>query len=185
MSLRGGVDVLGVDVHKIKMIESLPTPDLVAYTRTGVVSREAGVLELFRRTSPEGVCTFMAGHGVLSGLVWAHEQGYPWDHETTSASAKGGHLDCLRYAHENGCAWGWVCEYACESGYVDCLRYAHESGCPLSGWESYMAALEGNMGCLVYAHEHGFPLDARTSRAALMSGNVDCLRYVQEHGCPE
>ena len=50
----------------------------------------------------------------------------PWD-VYTCASAEG-HLECLRYAHENGCPWD---VYTCRSaGHLECLRYAHENGCP-------------------------------------------------------
>ncbi len=40
---------------------------------------------------------------------------------------KNGHLDCLRYAHENGCRWiTTTCIFAALNGHLDCLRYAHE-----------------------------------------------------------
>ena len=50
----------------------------------------------------------------------------------TCASAAGnGHLDCLKYAHENGCPWDEnTCAKAAINGHLDCLKYAHENGCP-------------------------------------------------------
>jgi len=49
----------------------------------------------------------------------------------TRAAAERGHLDCLKYAHENGCPWDLTCTKAAEKGgYDECLKYAHESGCP-------------------------------------------------------
>jgi hypothetical protein len=43
--------------------------------------------------------------------------------------AKGGHLEVLKYAHENGCPWSlWVCAYAAEGGHLEVLKYAHENG---------------------------------------------------------
>jgi len=57
--------------------------------------------------------------------------GCAWDRKTCEKAAEGGHLDCLRYAHENGCPWGSeTCEKAAEGGHVDCLNYALENGCP-------------------------------------------------------
>ena len=42
-----------------------------------------------------------------------------------------GHLECLKYAHENGCPWDWIdLFYAAQSGHLECLKYAHENGCP-------------------------------------------------------
>ena len=50
---------------------------------------------------------------------------------TCSYAAKNGHLDCLKYAHENGCPWDEdTCTNAAENGHLDCLIYAHENGCP-------------------------------------------------------
>ena len=70
-----------------------------------------------------------------------------------------GHLECLKYAHENGCPWDEkTCSKCCQkwsprvfeirarkrmslerirlvliaaqNGHLECLKYAHESGCP-------------------------------------------------------
>ena len=44
---------------------------------------------------------------------------------------KNGHLDCLKYAHENGCSWDIeTCANATYGCCLDCLKYAHENGCP-------------------------------------------------------
>ena len=46
-------------------------------------------------------------------------------------AAKNGHLECLKYAHENGCPWdGETCSEAAENGHLECLKYARENGCP-------------------------------------------------------
>ena len=46
-------------------------------------------------------------------------------------AAEGGHLECLKYAHENGCPWDeWTCSMAAFNGHLECLKYAHENGCP-------------------------------------------------------
>ena len=41
-----------------------------------------------------------------------------WNLDTTSRSARYGHLDCLRYAHENGCPWN-------EDTTIDSAFYGH------------------------------------------------------------
>ena len=38
-------------------------------------------------------------------LQWARENGCPWDEETCSEAASGGHLETLKWARENGCPW--------------------------------------------------------------------------------
>ncbi len=44
-------------------------------------------------------------------------------------AAGGGHLDCLKYAHENGCKWDkWTWYEAARKGQLECLKYALENG---------------------------------------------------------
>jgi hypothetical protein len=38
---------------------------------------------------------------------------------------------------------------------IDCLQYAHKNGCPWDSKTCYNAALHGDIDCLQYAHEHG------------------------------
>ena len=64
-------------------------------------------------------------------LIYAHENGCPWDRFTCSNAAEGGHLDVLKYAHENGCPWGQgTCTSAASAGHLDVLKYARENKCP-------------------------------------------------------
>ena len=50
---------------------------------------------------------------------------------TCSYAAEGGHLECLKYAHEKGCPWdAKTCSEAAQRGHLECLKYAHEKGCP-------------------------------------------------------
>ena len=41
-----------------------------------------------------------------------------------------GHLECLKYAHKNGCFLAeHVCDFAAEKGHLELLKYMHENGC--------------------------------------------------------
>ncbi|AGO84450.1 Ankyrin repeat domain containing protein [Pandoravirus salinus] len=116
---------------------------------------------------------------------WTAEH-FTWttDHPCAEAAAHG-HLDCLRYAHENGCRWDDViCTEAAAGGHVDALRYAHENGCPWDENTCANAAKEGHVDCLRYAHEHECPWDVWTWWNAARSGNLDCLQYAHENGLP-
>jgi hypothetical protein len=74
---------------------------------------------------------YAAWYGHLECLRYAHENGAPWDERTTSDAARNGHLDCLRYAHEHGAPWDErTTSYAARHGHLECLRYAYFRGCP-------------------------------------------------------
>ena len=55
-----------------------------------------------RLSLPEALIT-MNGH--LHVIVWARENGCPWDSKTCENAALNGHLDVLKWARENGCPW--------------------------------------------------------------------------------
>jgi hypothetical protein len=67
--------------------------------------------------------------GHIECLKYAHENGCGWDTLTCSKAAQGGHLDCMKYAHENGCEWDTeTCEDAAFKGHLECSKYARENG---------------------------------------------------------
>ena len=147
-------------------------------------------LESFGLPIPDDIlrnaCYRSAKRGHLECLRFAHENGSNWGGViVTNMSSAGGYLDCLRYAHENGCPWNKItCENASWGGHLDCLRYAHEHGCPWDRNTTENASGEGHLECLRYAHEHGCSWDEGTCAVASWSGHLDCLRYAHEHGCP-
>ncbi len=110
------------------------------------------------------------------------------DSKTCSRAANAGHLECLKYAHENGCSWGEneynVCNVAANAGHLECLKYAHENGCPWDEDTCWSAAVGGHILCLKYAHEQGCPWDGWTCSYAAKSGHLECLKYAHEQGCP-
>ena len=59
-------------------------------------------------------------------------------------AAMDGHLDCLKYAHENGCPWDEnTARYAALGGNLDCLKYVYENGCPWDVNTTACAASDG------------------------------------------
>ena len=90
-------------------------------------------------------------------------------------------MDCLKYAHENGCPWNTsTCSFAANNGHLECLKYAHERGCPWDVWTCAHAASNGQLECLKYLHEHGCPWDKdECIDAALAYGNTACLTYMR------
>jgi hypothetical protein len=100
-------------------------------------------------------------------------------------AATNGHLECLKYAHENDCSWDkWICAYAAGNNYIECLKYAHENGCPWDEWTCLFAAKHNSLECLKYAHENGCPWDSYTCSYAAEGGHLECLKYAHINGCP-
>jgi hypothetical protein len=102
-------------------------------------------------------------------------------------AARTGHLECLKYAHQNGCPLSkFLCYDAARNGHLDCLKYAHENGCP---WDEDLCsdtAENNHLECLKYAHENGCPWNADTCYNAALFRHLDfdCLKYAYENGCP-
>ena len=102
--------------------------------------------------------------------------GYKWNLYTCIYAASNGHLDCLKYAHENGCPF-LLDINICDSDvnnfiYRDDIFY--DNSC-------LAAAENGHLDCLIYAHESGCPLDENTFKKAAFNGHIDCLKYLYEN----
>ena len=159
------------------------------------------------------VLDFTARKGHLELLKWAKEEakldwpeGESDDDEldiytSCKAAALGGHLDCLKYCREKGCAWGlWVMESAAFSGSLDCLRYACENGASWSlfdfdeGFEIFddgdefwygvtqYAAAMGWLDIVQYCFEHGAPWSTFTCEYAAKNNHLATLRYALANG---
>jgi len=139
----------------------------------------------------EGLCENAVKDGDLERLKALRENDNPYrwyadlNWNATYYAAERGYLDCLRYAHENGCRWSSsVPLIAVQNGHMACLKYAHENGCPCNKETCYVAARKGNLGCLKYLHENGCPCNEEACEYAAAGGSLDCLKYLHEHGCP-
>ena len=131
------------------------------------------------------VCSLAASGGHLECLRYAHEHGCPWKADTCTYAARQGRLECLRYAHEHSCPWDAdTCAQAADNGQLECLRYARNNGCPWDAVTCAWAAGRGHLECLRYAHEHGCPWNADTCTYAARQGHLECLRYARNNGCP-
>ena len=106
----------------------------------------------------ERFCAQMALNGNVEFLRFLHENvGCPWDEETCREAAGNGHLECLKYARENGCPWNKkTCEFAAHRGHLECLKYAHENGCPWDKDTCWNAAAYGQLECNSYARSTSF-----------------------------
>ena len=103
-----------------------------------------------------------------------------------SWASREGHLEVLKYAHENGCPWNsWTCSSAARRGHLEVLKYAHENGCPWDELTCSRAARGGHLNVLKHLHENGCPWDKHTWSSAHRGGHLDVLAYARGRGCPE
>ncbi|KAG5176164.1 hypothetical protein JKP88DRAFT_249715 [Tribonema minus] len=83
----------------------------------------------------ERSCIAAAFEGDMTALSLLHTTcratGGGHDEEVCAAAAAGGHMDVLRWARGEKCAWdGRVCAEARVNGHLDVLRWAVSEGCP-------------------------------------------------------
>ena len=108
-----------------------------------------------------------------------------FDVDTCQEAATYGRLECLKYAHDNGCPWNEsTCTYAAVNRHLECLKYARDNGCPWNESVCSCAAYFGHLDCLKYAHENGCQWNKKTCQYAEWHGSLDCLKYAHENGCP-
>ena len=82
-------------------------------------------------TFDEDLCALAAQGGHLEVLKWLHENGYPWNEDTCELAARHGHLGVLQWARANGCPWdGWTCKYAARNAHSKLLSWAQANGAP-------------------------------------------------------
>ena len=143
-------------------------------------------IKIIINTHINKLCNYYSSIGNVVLLKHAHKNGYPWfNNRIIFIAIKNGHLECFKYAYENGCISNeWICSYIAIYGHLKCLKYAHENGCIWNEETCHNAAENGNLECLKYAHENGCSWDENTCNYASEKGHLECLKYAHENGCP-
>ncbi len=106
-------------------------------------------------------CAYAAKNGHLEVLKYLHEEAKaPWDFFTAAWAAEGGHLHILEYLVERKYDKYdvYACEDAADRGHLDCLKYLHET-----------AKAPWNEGAVEKAHENN---------------HTECLQYLLDNNCP-
>ena len=73
-----------------------------------------------------------------------------------------------------------VCTGAAMYGHVNCLRYAHENGCPWDKNTCVRAAMYGSLDCLKYAYHYGMR-DSRCLYYAKLGGHDECVSFLEKY----
>ena len=122
----------------------------------------------------------------LQCLIYAHENGCPWDDMTLYKAIQNDNFKCLEYAYENGCPSDIeMIDKACKSNNIKILKYVHEKmKLPFNDLSCTLCVLKGgNLECLKYAHENGSLLTENTFELALENNLFECIQYLVENNC--
>lgn len=153
-----------------------------------------------------------AKYGQLHCLQYIFEYTDKRDFSICHAAALNDHVNCLQYAHENGCKFHCIediiiekgslqclkymlkCDYKnylsdslCDKfakyGHLECIQYLRSFNCGWSNWTSANAAACGHLHVLKWLHENECPWNEWTCANSAQNGHLSCLQYAHEHGC--
>jgi hypothetical protein len=129
-------------------------------------------------------CYEVAKTNKLELLKWAREEKKcKWDHNTIQTAARQGNLEMVKYCVANECPINtWSCAYAALNGHLECLKYLHEEAkAPWSSRTASWAASNGHLHILEYLVERKYDrYDEYACECAAKHGHLDCLKYLHE-----
>lgn len=139
---------------------------------------------------PWGVFTSRSAvHGGLACLKYVCENGCPINEMVYSEAARTGDVSILNYLKTLSCARDIsACVLAAKMGHLECLKYLHQDGCPWGDEQICVAAAEtGKLECLKFALQNGCPISNVTFQASRSKVfaykervNKNCEKYVRK-----
>ena len=129
-------------------------------------------------------CWQVAHTNKLELLRWAREEKKcEWDTETIDTVAQNGNLEMLKYCLANQCPMDdYACAHAAKYGHLECLKYLHEEvNVPWNAHTSAWATLKGHLHILEYLVERKYDkFNKDVCKYAAMTGHLDCLKFLRE-----
>jgi len=152
-------------------------------------------LELLKWAREEKKCEWVSrtigeatSQGNLEMVKYCVANGCPMDEYACAGAAEYGHLEMLKYLHEEVKApWGrTTAAWAAEKGHLHILEYLVE--CDYDEYDEYAcgyAALDDHFDCLKYLHETAkAPWDSWAVQVAYENNHPECLQYLLDNNCP-
>jgi hypothetical protein len=129
-------------------------------------------------------CSLVAKTNKLELLKWVREEKKcDWDEWTINRAAEQGNLEMVKYCVANECPINMnACAYAAQGGHLEVLKYLHEEvKAPLNSLTASFAALNGHLHILEYLVEREYDeYNEGACTFAAMNGHLDCLKYLRE-----
>jgi hypothetical protein len=144
-----------------------------------------------RRWNETWFCWKVAQTNKLELLKWVREEKKcEWDVGTICAAAEQGNLEMVKYCVANKCPIRTVaCAFAAGNGHLECLKYLHEEvQAPLNsphrpGRTASWAAKNGHLHILEYLVERKYDrYDKRACQWAAENGDLDCFAVLTRNG---
>ena len=129
-------------------------------------------------------CSRVARTNKLELLQWIREEKKcAWDGKTSAVAAEQGNLEMVKYCVANRCPINASsCRNAARNGHLECLRYLHEDvKVPWDRETAFLAAVNGHLHILEYLVERKYDqYDEYACMGAAENGHLDCLKYLHE-----
>jgi uncharacterized protein YabN with tetrapyrrole methylase and pyrophosphatase domain len=75
-----------------------------------------------------------------------------------------------------------ACSNAAENGHLNILKYLHENGCPWNKWTYIKATRHGHLNVLKYLHENGCPWDENICYWTVRNNHSHILKWIVAYG---
>ena len=136
------------------------------------------------RRDERDFCRKVAQTNKLELLKWIREEKKcEWGGGTINAAAYQGNLEMVKYCVANECPVDeWACAYAADGGHLECLKYLHEEvKAPWGPQTANWAAENGHLHILEYLVERKYNKYVESAcQYAAKFGHLDCLKYLHK-----